>query len=352
MTTAVVAEDVERILSEKIDWSELAGRTVLVTGAAGMIGQYVVRTLAELGGRARRPSVVALTRQAARARRLFADHLDAGHVRLLVQDVTSPLELREPVDYIVHAASPANPVAFRSDPVGVIRANTTGTDNVLSLAAQHGAVVCLVSTMEIYGRPVAAGDQDGVLVGEVTPGCLDGLDARSAYPESKRLAENLCVAYHSQHGVGYRIARLSHTYGPGMDLQDSRVQAYFLRQALAGDDIVLESDGTLRRTYTYVSDAVSALFFLLCARDNLTCNVANEAARVSIRELAETVLRHGRPGGGRVRVQFRTPPPAPGPENFLFLDCTRLRRLGWAPRVDLSSGIGRTLRHHRAEAAG
>ena len=93
MTTAVVAEDIERILSERIDWPRIAGTTVLVTGATGMIGQYVVRTLAELGREADRPSVVALTRQADRARRIFAEHLEAGRVRLLVQDVSAPIEL-------------------------------------------------------------------------------------------------------------------------------------------------------------------------------------------------------------------------------------------------------------------
>ena len=97
-----------------------------------MIGQYVVRTLAELGRDSDRPSVVALTRQPARARRLFAEHLEAGRVRLLVQDVSAPIELDEQVQYVVHAASPANPVAYRVDPVGVIRANAAGTDNVLA----------------------------------------------------------------------------------------------------------------------------------------------------------------------------------------------------------------------------
>ena len=351
MTTTVVAEDIERILSERIDWPRIAGTTVLVTGATGMIGQYVVRTLAELGREADRPSVVALTRQADRARRIFAEHLEAGRVRLLVQDVSAPIELDERVQYVVHAASPANPVAYRVDPVGVIRANAAGTDNVLRLAVRHGAVVCLLSTMEVYGRPVTTGGGAGLLLDEEVAGCVDSLDPRSAYPESKRLAEALCVAYQAQHGVGYRIARLSHTYGPGMDVADSRVQAYFMRQALAGEDIVLQSDGTLRRTYTYVSDAVSALFYLLCASGDLACNVADEAARVSMRELAEMVLTQARSRTASLRIAGSAPTTGTNAGEPVFLYCARLRALGWTPRVDLSAGIARTLRHHRAEAA-
>lgn len=348
MTTAVVREDVAAVLAAPVDWSRLTGRTVLVTGSTGMIGQYVVHTLAELGRRTGPLRVVALTRRVERGRALFGQEVDDGLVDLLVQDVTMSIETPLPVHVVVHAASPADPVAYRTDPVGVIRANVTGTDNVLSLAAAHGATVCLLSTMEVYGRPLEAGAGPVLRLAEDALGTLDSLDPRSAYPLSKRMAENLCVAHREQYGVPYRIARLSHTYGPGMELDDPRVQAYFLRQALSGSDIVLQSDGTLRRTYTYVSDAVSALFHLLCADDDLTCNVADESAQVSIRELAELVLRHGAPSGqATVRVAGGPGAGLP-PASGVVLDCGRLRTLGWRPRVDLSTGIARTVAHHRA----
>lgn len=348
MTTPVVREDVTTILSAPVDWSRLAGRTVLVTGATGMIGQYVVHTLAELGRRTCPLRVVALTRRAERGRALFGPGLDDGLVELLVQDVTTPIETAAPVDVVVHAASPADPIVYRTDPVGVVRANVTGTDNVLSLAAAHGATVCLLSTMEVYGRQLEPGAGPVVRLAEDALGALDSLDPRSAYPLSKRMAENLCVAHRTQHGVPYRIARLSHTYGPGMELDDPRVQAYFLRQALSGSDIILQSEGTLRRTYTYVGDAVSALFHLLCADDDLTCNVADESAEVSIRELAELVLRHGAPSGQATVRVAGGPGAGPSPASGVVLDCGRLRDLGWRPRVDLSTGIARTVAHHQA----
>ena len=346
MTSAIVTEDVDRILSEPISWDDFSGATFLVTGATGMVGQYVVRTLLALGRSTRPIRVIALTRRASRAERMFGTRSIDGAPRILVQDVSSPIVLNERPDFIVHAASPANPASFQTDPVGVIRANVAGTDNVLSVAARSGATVCYLSSSEVYGTPLAppGGDSQGLT--EESIGALDPLTLRNAYPQSKRMAENLCVAYAAQHGVNYRIARLSYTYGPGMDLEDSRVQAYFFRQALRGKDIVLQSDGALRRMYTYVSDAVSGLFYLLSAPDCLTCNIANETAQVSIRDLAQLVLKHSSATNASVKFADEAARGGNSPATPVLLDCGRMRSLGWRARVDLETGIARTVRHH------
>lgn len=343
MTGGVVAEDVASILREDLPWDRLAGRRFLVTGATGMIGQYLVRVLLELGRRAGATRVVAMTRRGPEAARLFAAELEGGYLQVVVHDPALPLPALGPLDYLVHAASPATPTAILDDPVGVIAANVWGTANLLAVAREHGSVVCLLSSAEVYGQ---ATTRSARRVAEDAPGLLDSLDPRSVYPESKRLAEALCVAHRRQHGVAYRIARLAHTYGPGMSLEDPRVQAYFLRQALRDEDIILRSDGRARRTYTYVSDAVAGLFHLLAAPDSLACNIADEGAAVSIADLARTVLRC-RPGG-RARLRFAADP-APGARTVAppLLDSTRLRALGWTPQVDLETGLRRTLQHHR-----
>jgi UDP-glucuronate decarboxylase len=350
----VVDEDVANILSEDLPWDRMSGKTVLVTGASGMIGQYVTRTFVTLGSRLEKPvRVVALVRGEAGATRLLRSIDDHAAIKILVQDAGEPYGVDQQIDFIVHAASPANPRAFRSDPVGVIKANVLGTYQALETARRQGAVMCLISTLEVYGDPRDASDRGDATITEKSFGRLDSLDLRSAYPESKRLAENLCVAYAAQHQVAHRIARVSVTYGPGMSLDDPRVQAFFFRQALAGKDIVLTSDGSMRRTYTYISDVVSALCFLLLRDTPGAFNIANESAVVSLKELAETVLTLA--GSDRMR-SVRTES-ALQPELWsrhsgsIFLDCSAMRELGWRARVSLREGVTRTLAHHRAATA-
>ena len=345
MSRCVVDEDVDAVLALPLRWDRLSGARLVVTGATGMVGQYLTRALLALADRSPAPSrVVALVQNRAKAEGLYAEHLANGSVELVVQDVAEPFAVDGPVDWIVHAASPANPAAFRDDPVGVARANVLGTLNGLELARTAGAGFCLISTMEVYGS--VAAHAEGGLVREDTSGLLDSLDVRSAYPESKRLAETLCVASHAQHGTDYRIARLSHTYGPGMARNDARVQAYFLRQALAGEDIVLQSDGAMERTYTYVSDAASAVLGMVLTDGAATYNVANEQARVSIRELAEAFQRHSPVPGGGVLTRSRTDTGLwSRASGSTFLDCNRLRGTGWAPRVSVDEGVSRWIRH-------
>lgn len=343
----IVAEDIDAILSQPIPWERLQEKSVLVTGATGMLGQYLVKTLLALRPASSRPRVIALARNETLAKAMFLQYLEDPHLELRTQSVEAPLGVDGKLDYIIHAASPADPRSFADNPVGVINANVRGSENLLSLAVTHQAVFCFISSMEIYGNPHARGGE--VLVSEAAPGVLDSLDPRSAYPESKRLAENLCIAYNSQYQVAYRIARLSHTYGPGMRLDDPRVQTYFMSQAMLGRDIVLSSTGDLERTYTYVSDAVSAIFYLLCSKENMTRNIANERARVSIRQLADAVVRNAPTRASRVVIPLTSQPGSPSPQAPVLLDSTAMRSMGWTARVDLATGLARTMQHHLLE---
>jgi dTDP-glucose 4,6-dehydratase len=343
VSSRVVDEDIDLIVGQRA-WPQLEGRSFLVTGATGMIGQYLVRALLRLGRGAAPTRVVAVTRREGEAARAFAPERHGGGLEIIGHDPEAEMRAPAPLDYVIHAGSPATPTAFRDDPVGVIAANVAGSDRLLRVARDHGAVFCLLSSAEVYGRAPAGAPGS---VTEAAAGVLDSLDPRSAYPESKRLAEAMCVAYQRQHGVDYRIARLAHTYGPGMALRDPRVQAYFMRQALLGEDIRLESDGSARRTYTYVADAVSGLLHLLAAPASLVCNIADEDAAVTIAELARAVLRCC--PGTRAQLRFSDSAASGAAETMAppLLDCSRLRALGWTARVGLEAGLSRTLAHHR-----
>lgn len=359
MPSTVVAEDAARIAEDLGGLADrLAGRTVLVTGATGMVGSCVVDALLAIATRCDRPvRVLGLVRSADKARTVLAEALQRSEFELIVGDVSDPSCYAErAVDFIVHAASPATPAFFASDPVGVIRANTLGTFGVLESARRHGAHVSFISTMEVYGQLPRADPGEDIVLTESDAGVINSLDLRSAYPESKRLAETLCLAYAAQYGVRSDIVRLSHTYGPGMAIDDARVQAEFIRKALDGEPIVLKSDGSMTRTYTYIADAAAAVMRVMLTaterRAPEAFNVADEASRTSIRRLAETVLAAtDRPADDLVfdvadadkQMWSRT-------SGGTFLDCSRIRALGWAAHHQLADGIARTIRHHRDSA--
>jgi dTDP-glucose 4,6-dehydratase len=357
--SSVIATDVRELVDELPPYSHLAGGSMLVTGATGMVGQYVVLSLLEISARLDgRLHVIGHARNEAKARARFGPLLERPYFALAIGDVTDPAGLPDrPLTHIVHAASPATPGQFRDDPVGVIGANVLGSIGLLERARAHEAYFAFISTMEVYGqvpRPDGGGD---VELREDDAGVINSLELRSAYPESKRLAETLCLAYEAQYGVRSDIVRLSHTYGPGMELTDTRVQAEFLRRALGQEDIVLKSDGSMRRSYTYIADAAAAVLVVLLTAPARTgteaFNVADNASRTSIRELAEAVLAaSGRPPEAlRIELADAAGQMWSKVSGGTYLDCARIESLGWRARHQLADGMARSVAHHREVAA-
>lgn len=341
----VVEDDVKQILSHDLPWESLNGSTVLITGATGMVGYYTVAALLSLPkNKDIKVDVIALVRNKEKAEKLFSG-LDTERLTILSQDVSDHINIENKIDFIIHAASPANPSQFKDDPVGVVRANILGSFNTLELARKHSAKYCFISTMEVYGQIDSEGD---IYVQEDDYGRLNSLEQRSAYPESKRAAENLAVAYGAQYNVDFCIARMTHTYGPGMDINDSRVQAEFMRNGLAGKDIILKTDGSLSRTYTYIADSVSGIFYtILKGSEQRVFNIANEAAKLSIKELAEIIAKVSDNGSKAVIDIDDEPNKLWSKTKNTYVDCSRLRNLGWKALTPPEEGVARTLEFHR-----
>jgi nucleoside-diphosphate-sugar epimerase len=337
---AVIAGDVAEIVDRDLPWSDLSGAGVLVTGATGMLPSYAVLTLLALNDRHQLGIAVhALARSEAKARAVFGDVLDRPDLHLLIGDVTEPLELPGRLDWVLHGASPARPALHASDPVGTLRANIVGTMNLLELCRAHpGSGLLLMSSAEVYGKTAG---HDG-LIDEDSYGGLDILSVRACYPEGKRAAETTAAAYSQQHGVGARIARFGHIYGPGLAPDDGRVQADFAANVATGQDIVLNSDGSATRTYTYVADAVAGMFtVLLRGADSVAYNVSDERGLVSIRELA-TLFTQVRPERG-LKLSFTgsAGDRAVSAAKAQGLSSARLAALGWRPQVDQRTGQDR-----------
>lgn len=335
----ILKEDIANILRENIMWEKLRDCKVLITGASGMLGGYMTQTLLELERiKNYGIKIYVLVRN---PQKLPVEIRDK--ITILCQNVSVPIETDEKFDYIIHAASPASPLIMRKDPVGTIAANTLGAYNTLELARESNAKGYLfISSREVYGQPY---DNQAIFT-EDTYGFVDPLDPRSCYPEGKKAAENMCVGYHKQYGLNTKIARLAHTYGPGMSVNDGRVQADFLKNVIHDEDIVLKSKGEAVRTYTYVSDAVAGLFYILLNSSEMVYNISSEEATVSIKQLAETLV-DAYPERN-LKLVFDIPKELANsgcaPFTLGILSSKKLQSIGWFPKYTLKEGLMRTVK--------
>lgn len=284
----LVLRDLATIAEDKgIPWDFFEGCRILVTGATGLIGSLLVKSLlyyADLTGKDY--TVIALSRDREKALQCFAHQqrlVEQGRLIIEQGDITAPLDLSLRADYILHAASVTASAEMLSNPVGTIMTSIEGTRHVLDLAKEAQCRSCLFfSSMEVYGNT------EKEYVDETESGYVNLTSVRNCYPLSKRLAENLCIAYHAQYQVPVKIARLTLTFGPGIPKNDCRVFAQFARSVLTDKDIVLHTYGTTKRDYLYTADAVrGVLRILLLGKEAEAYNLSDSSSYITIRELAE-----------------------------------------------------------------
>lgn len=280
-------EDLLNISSLSLPWSKLSGCNILVTGATGLIGGCLVEAL--MLNPNRDYHVYASGRNEERARMRFAEFAADDAFHFVKYDVLEPLESDVNFDYIIHAASNASPNFFATKPVEVIKSNIQGLCNLMEYGLNHGMKRMLyVSSGEVYG------EGDGRIFTEDFSGYVNSISPRSCYPSSKRAAETLCVSYAQEYGANVVIARPCHTYGPHFSEADNRVYAQFIRNVLAGQDIVMKSSGSQFRSWCYVVDCVSAMLYILLKGENgQAYNIADENSNISIKELAEMIAEIG-----------------------------------------------------------
>ncbi|WP_405306868.1 NAD-dependent epimerase/dehydratase family protein [Methanobrevibacter sp.] len=337
----IIDEDAQQIINENEGLTELFNSSVMITGATGMIGSYFVYTLMKLNENYdANIKIIPLVRN---LNKINEEILSKSYVQPIVQDVTEKIEYDGDVDYIIHAASPASPKIMKEKPVETNFANTIGTANTLMFAKEHNSKKYLfISSREIYGAPI----ENEEYFKEDSFGFIDQLIPRNAYAEGKKAAENMCVGFKTEYGLDTKIVRLAHTYGPGMSVDDGRVQADFLKNLLNEEDIVLKSDGSSIRTYTYVSDAVSAMFKIILKSEDMVYNVSDERNEVSIRELAETMVKILPEKELKLVFDIKDEDKDAGyaPFKFGLLSSEKIRNeLGWNAKYSVFDGFKRTL---------
>ena len=346
LNNSLYLEELAGIAGLDLPWDKLKGKTVLVSGGAGMIGSCLIDAVMYKNGHdGLGCSLIALGRDREKLQKRFSSYAGNMSFRTICGDVNETLDIAGPIDYILHLASHTHPVAYATDPIGTITANIIGTQNMLELAAKTGARFLFASSVEIYGEN--RGDTERF--DESYCGYIDCNTMRAGYPESKRCGEALCQAYISQKGVDAVIARLPRVFGPTMQMSDSKAIAQFIKKAAAKEDIVLKSAGEQLYSYAYAADAVSGLLtVLLMGERGGAYNIAGGDSAVTLKTLAETAAE----AAGR-KVVFQAPDSV---ENRGYskatkavLDGRKLMRLNWAPKYTVQAGLVRTVDILRAE---
>lgn len=329
-------KDILQLFEVKLPWEKLSGANILVTGATGLIGGCLVETL--MMNPRRDYQVYASGRNEERARTRFSVFADDIAFHFIKYDVMKPLESNVQFDYIVHAASNANPKFYATQPVEVMKANIDGVANLIEYGLTHGMKRFLyVSSGEVYG------EGDGREFTEEYSGYVNCTSPRSCYPSSKRAAETLCVSYAAEYGADVVIARPCHVYGPHFTEQDNRVYAQFIRNVLRGEDIVMKSTGEQFRSWCYVVDCASALLHILLKGENGEAyNIADEKSNISIRELAETIAKIGEK---KVVIDM---PDADEQKGFNVVtksvfSTEKLELLGWRAQSNMLDGLSHTI---------
>lgn len=309
---------------------QLDGKYVFLTGATGLIGTQIAKTLLcynRLFGS--NIHVIVCGRSEEKLGTIYG----ALPVKRIISDVLYPMKTELPVDYIIHCANATSSQFFVENPVDTIQTAINGTTNMLELAKEKKVKGFLfTSSLEVYGVPEKQN------VKETDYGFIDFLNVRSSYSESKRMAECLCKAYSLQYGVPIKIARLTQTIGSGVDYHDNRVFAQFARSVIEKKDIILNTAGRTVRSYCDITDAVKGILTVLIkGQVGEAYNIANKDTTISIAEMAQFVCDHFKDSG--IKVVFNSPQNVEklgyNPEMQISLNTEKLEALGWKAEVGL-----------------
>lgn len=343
---AVFKEDMEYISCvDYIDWNKLVGKTIFITGGTGLIGYYLASSLiyrniyydANI-------TIFLLVRDLGKARKMYEKQLieDGRHIRFFEGSVEKLPLIDCIVDYVVHGGGPTDSSFFVQHPVETVTSLVHGTETILSLARKNQVFGCVfLSSMEVYGAimsPEKLAEDHGCN--------LNTMSARSSYPESKRLCENLCADYAHEYGLPVYVLRLAQTFGPGIQRGDKRLFAQLIDTYLESKDIMLLTDGKSCRSYIYLADAVTAILtVLLSGEKGNAYNAANEDTYCSICEIAKLVAE--KVAKNKIKVIHKTESEQEvarfSPLHMLNLDTGKLKNLSWRANTNLLDMFLRTI---------
>lgn len=335
----VIDSNSKMIAGLDLSWDKLSGKVVLITGATGFIGSSIINALMSRNMIFNTSvKIIALVRSVTKANKIFEEYIESPLFEFLESDVCNPLFYEGDIDFIIHCASNAAPSEYDTDPVGTMLTNFLGTTNLLQLAKEKKVENFLyTSTIEVYGT---TSNIDKIKEDDF--GYIDSTNPRSCYPISKKACETLCISYAKQFGVPVSIGRLSYIFGPGMKKNDSKIVSILAREAAKKNNLVLKSKGEQLRSYTYISDAVSALIKLLTDGETMTAyNISSSLCVTTIANIAYTLADIYKDDKLEVVFDLAITDETKkfSPIQNAVLDNSRIKAIGWKETTDLKKGL-------------
>lgn len=334
--------DLSKIVESLPELSALNGKTILVSGASGLVCSALIDVLICYNETHTEGAIkiLAAGRSKEKIQRRFAPYDGKDYFSFVAFDASQEGNLSDaPCDYIIHGASNASPSVIMSEPVETMNANLDGLKRLLDHARSCQAKrVLYISSSEVYGN-----NDKNEPSKEEDYGYIDLLNLRNSYSVSKRAAETLCISYAAEYGMETVIARPGHIYGPTATLTDNRVSSAWAYAAARGEDIVMKSDGSQLRSYCYCLDCASAILkILLKGKNGNAYNISNPRSVITIKEMAELLAETGgvnllrEKAGEQEKRGFN-------PMQNSSLDSTKLQALGWNGCFSAKEGLSHTV---------
>lgn len=308
-------------------------KKVLVTGAAGFIGNHLTKKLLGQGY-----SVAAIDNFCTGNRKNIEGFFENKNYSFLEHDITEPLELKEKIDWVFNLASPASPKQYARLPIETLLAGSIGVKNMLDFALEKNAVFLQASTSEVYGNPLEHPQKETYF------GNVNIVGARACYDESKRFAEALVMAYCRKHKMQTRIVRIFNTFGPGMQEEDGRIISTFIPQALASKPITVFGTGKQTRSYCFVSDLVDGLLKTMESNYSLPINIGNPEEH-TVLETAQKIISMT---DSKSKIVF-FPLPSDDPKKRQPDISIAKKILDWQPKTSLEKGLEKTIEWFREQ---
>lgn len=345
---AVVEKDCREVL-ERINaiTPKIAGKTFLIAGASSFLGSSIINVLIYYNtyiakSNEDKCTIYGLYHNRNKMESRFKEYLSEDYFKTCQWDATDSLDtvcIDSDVDYIFYLCSIASTDLSKSRPVETLQANTIGLGNMLSFAKDKAVKGFLYfSSGAVYGAP--QGHESEIFEDDRWP--IDHMEIGNIYAEGKRAGETLCKAFFAEYGVKTKMVRISHTYGPGIDIDDGRIFSDFVRDIVNGNNLTIKGDGSPTRPFCYITDAVAAFFMIMIQGENGEAyNLANPKETYSIGELADILTKEAFPERELV-PQYLSKKGNIHPEK-VHVNIDKLCKLGWEPKVSVVDGFKRVV---------